>query len=144
LNFDDVDLWLRRRAAHSVQWHIKPQASRRPRKPDMLPEPLSPIARDFERRPAGTLRGRPPASGGQAPLPRPPVPSRGTLPPVAPKAPVRTRWQPGSMPAFPIEPANDPIQHLADDDSTAMALLALVLCATLTLTLLGFGLQMWQ
>lgn len=60
------------------------------------------------------------------------------------KSRIRTRWQPGSMPAFPIEPTNDPLQHLADDDSTAMTLLALVLCATLTLTLLGFGLQMWQ
>lgn len=110
----------------------------------MLPEPLSPIARDCELRPAGSRRRRPPAPGEQAPLPRLPMPRRGTVPPVAPKASVRTRWQPGSMPAFPIEPTNDPLQHLADDDSTAMTLLALVLCATLTLTLLGFGLQVWQ
>ena len=77
-----------------------------------------------------------------APLPKPLV-MGGTLPP-APKATVRTRWQPASMPAFPLEPANDPIRRLVDDERTSMALLTLVLCVTLTIALLGFGLQMLQ
>jgi hypothetical protein len=48
------------------------------------------------------------------------------------------------MPVFPIEPANDPVQHLVDDDRMAMTLLALVLCVTVTIALLGFGLQVLQ
>lgn len=54
---------------------------------------------------------------------------------------IRTRWQPGSMPAFPIEPANDPVRHLAEDERSSMTLLALVLCVTITVALLGFGVQ---
>lgn len=54
---------------------------------------------------------------------------------------IRTRWQPGAVPAFPIEPANDPVRRLAEDDRASMTLLALVLCVTLTVALLGFGLQ---
>jgi len=68
----------------------------------------------------------------------------GTLPPVARSARVRTRWQPDSMPVFPIEPANDPIHQLARDDRMSLTLLALVLCVTLSIALLGFGLQLLQ
>jgi len=78
-----------------------------------------------------------------APQPKPLV-MGGTLPPKPKKARVQTRWQAASMPAFPIEPANDPVQRLADDDRTAMALLTLVLCVTVTIALLGFGLQVLQ
>ena len=75
-----------------------------------------------------------------APQPKPLV-MGGTLPP---KPRVHTRWQAAAMPVFPIEPANDPVRRLADDDRTAMALLALVLCVTVTIALLGFGLQVLQ
>jgi len=110
----------------------------------MLPQLIRSSSHDDDSMgPAQPYRPSSLAPVDKAPPPKPLV-MGGTLPPVAPETPVRTRWQQGSMPAFPIEPANDPIQHLADDDSTAMTLLALVLCATLTLTLLGFGLQMWQ
>ena len=78
-----------------------------------------------------------------APPPKPLV-MGGTLPPRSTKARVQTHWQAASMPAFPIEPANDPVQRMADDDRTAMALLALVLCVTVTIALLGFGLQVLQ
>ncbi|MCG3188750.1 MAG: hypothetical protein LKCHEGNO_00905 [Burkholderiaceae bacterium] len=78
----------------------------------------------------------------KAPLPKPLV-MGGTVPP-QPKATVRTRWQPDSMPVFPIEPANDPIRHLVDDDRASLTLLALVLCVTLSIALLGFGLQLLQ
>ncbi|HEU5296820.1 MAG TPA: hypothetical protein VFU71_18710 [Burkholderiaceae bacterium] len=64
-----------------------------------------------------------------------------TVPPTLPKPPVRTRWQSGAMPAFPLEPANDPVKHLDDDDRVSIAMLALVLCVTVTIALLGFGLQ---
>jgi len=79
----------------------------------------------------------------KAPPPKPLV-MGGTLPPRATSGRVRTHWQPTSMPVFPIEPANDPVQKLADDDRVAMALLALVLCVTVTIALLGFGLQVLQ
>ena len=78
-----------------------------------------------------------------APAPKPLV-MGGTLPPRPTKARVQTHWQAAAMPAFPIEPANDPVQRLIDDDRTAMALLALVLCVTVTIALLGFGLQVLQ
>ena len=79
----------------------------------------------------------------KAPPPKPLV-MGGTMPPQAAKARVRTRWEPTAMPTFPIEPTNDPVQRLADDDRTAMALLTLVLCVTVTIALLGFGLQVLQ
>ncbi|MBE7424856.1 MAG: hypothetical protein IT503_12640 [Burkholderiaceae bacterium] len=78
----------------------------------------------------------------KAPPPRPLA--MGTLPPLAPKPQVRTRWQPDSMPVFPIEPANDPIRQLAADDRASLTLLALVLCVTVSIALLGFGLQLMQ
>ena len=78
-----------------------------------------------------------------APQPKPLV-MGGTLPPKATNARVHTRWQAAAMPVFPIEPANDPVQRLVDDDRTAMALLTLVLCVTVTIALLGFGLQVLQ
>jgi len=76
----------------------------------------------------------------KAPPPKPLV-MGGTVPPTAPGEWVRTRWQPRSMPVFPIEPANDPVQHVVDNDRVSMTLLALVLCVTVTIALLGFGLQ---
>jgi hypothetical protein len=69
----------------------------------------------------------------------------GTLPPqTSAKAVVRTHWQPHAMPSFPIEPANDPLERLADDDRASMTLLALILCVTLSIALLGFGIQVLQ
>jgi len=79
----------------------------------------------------------------KAPPPKPLV-MGGTLPPQPALAHVRTRWEPTAMPVFPLEPANDPVQRLADDDRTAMTLLTLVLCVTMTIALLGFGLQVLQ
>jgi hypothetical protein len=67
-----------------------------------------------------------------------------TVPPVTTKPNVRTRWQTSSMPRFPIEPANDPIERLIDDDRASMVLLALVVCVTLTVAVLGFGLQVFS
>ena len=78
----------------------------------------------------------------KAPAPKPLV-MGGTVPP-RPANRVHTHWQPTAMPAFPIEPANDPLQRLADDDRLAMTLLTLVLCVTVTIALLGFGLQVLQ
>ena len=78
----------------------------------------------------------------KAPPPKPLV--MGTLPPTPAKVRVRTRWQPAAMPMFPIEPANDPVQRLDDDDQASMTLLALILCVTLTIARLGFGLQVLQ
>jgi hypothetical protein len=78
----------------------------------------------------------------RAPTPKPLV-MGGTLPPT-PMARVHTRWQPGSAPLFPIEPANDPVQRLAEDDRTGLALLTLVLCVTVAVALLGFVLQVLQ
>jgi hypothetical protein len=78
-----------------------------------------------------------------APAPKPLV-MGGTLPPKPTMPRVQTRWQAAAMPVFPIEPANDPVQRLVDDDRTAMALLTLVLCVTVTVALLGFGLQVLQ
>jgi len=80
----------------------------------------------------------------KAPPPKPLV-MGGTLPPHVPTKPtVRTRWQPQAMPVFPLEPANDPLQRLIDDDRASMALLALILCVTVSIALLGFGLQVLQ
>lgn len=78
-----------------------------------------------------------------APPPKPLV-MGGTLPPRPAAARLQTRWQPESAPRFPIEPANDPVQRLHDDDRAGMALLGLVLCVTVTIALLGFGLQILQ
>ena len=78
----------------------------------------------------------------KAPAPKPLV-MGGTMPP-RPASRARTHWQPTAMPVFPIEPANDPLQRLADDDRLAMTLLTLVLCVTVTIALLGFGLQVLQ
>jgi len=78
----------------------------------------------------------------RAPPPKPLV-MGGTMPPTA-GVKVQTRWQPGAMPQFPIEPANDPVERLAADDRTSMTMLALVVCVTLTVALLGFGLQVLQ
>jgi hypothetical protein len=90
----------------------------------------------------------------RAPIPKPLV-MGGTLPPRSALAQVHTRWQPLSQPVFttdtptgspcfPIEPANDPIERLADDDRAALTLLTLVLCVTVAIALLGFGLQVLQ
>ena len=97
---------------------------------------------------AGTARQRPlrpwpvlmPVD--RAPLPKPLV-MGATLPPT-PLARVQTRWQPGSAPVFPIEPANDPVHHLAEDDRAGLTLLTLVLCVTVAIALLGFGMQVMQ
>jgi hypothetical protein len=78
----------------------------------------------------------------RAPSPKPLV-MGGTLPPT-PMARVQTRWQPGSAPVFPIEPANDPVHHLVEDDRAGLTLLTLVLCATIAIALLGFVLQVAQ
>ena len=74
-----------------------------------------------------------------APNPKPLV-MGGTLPPT-PMSRVQTRWQPASAPVFPIEPANDPVHHLAEDDRANLTLLSLVVCVTLAIALLGFVLQ---
>jgi hypothetical protein len=60
----------------------------------------------------------------------------GTRPPPAASGTVRTHWQPDSMPAFPIEPA--------ESERTSMTLLTLVMCATVTVAVLGYGLQALQ
>ncbi len=78
----------------------------------------------------------------RAPTPKPLV-MGGTLPPT-PLARVRTHWQAGSAPVFPIEPANDPVHRLAEDDRTGLALLTLVLCVAVAIALLGFVLQVMQ
>jgi hypothetical protein len=78
----------------------------------------------------------------RAPDPKPLV-MGGTLPPT-PMARVRTHWQPSAQPMFPIEPANDPVHRLDEDDRAGLTLLALVLCVTVAVALLGFGLQVIQ
>ena len=57
---------------------------------------------------------------------------------------VHTHWQPGSLPMFPIEPANDPVGQLDENERTSMRLLTLVTCATMTVAALGYGLQVLQ
>jgi hypothetical protein len=57
---------------------------------------------------------------------------------------VQTHWQADSAPRFPIEPANDPVKRMADDDRSGLALLTLVLCVTVAVALLGFGIQVMQ
>ena len=108
----------------------------------MLHPQVHPGTRDTAPRAARKLHPWPRlAPVDKAPLPKPLV-MGGTLPPSAgPKARVRTRWQPGSTPIFPIEPANDPVKQLVDDDRASLTLLTLVLCVTLSIALLGFGLQ---
>ncbi|HET7526168.1 MAG TPA: hypothetical protein VFK10_09530 [Burkholderiaceae bacterium] len=79
----------------------------------------------------------------RAPPPKPLVMGT-TMPPTLIRPKVRTHWQPSAKAMFPIEPANDPVQRLVDDDRASMTLLALVLCVTVTVALLGFGLQVLQ
>ena len=79
----------------------------------------------------------------RAPPPRPLV-MGGTRPPPAASGTVRTHWQPDSMPAFPIEPASDPVRQLAESERTSMTLLTLVMYATVTVAVLGYGLQALQ
>jgi hypothetical protein len=57
---------------------------------------------------------------------------------------VRTRWQPDSMPTFPIDPADDPVRKVDDNERAGLTLLTLVLCVSVSLALLGFGLQILQ
>ena len=57
---------------------------------------------------------------------------------------VRTRWQPDSMPTFPIAPVDDPVRQLERSDRASLTLLTLVLCVTVSIALLGFGLQIVQ
>lgn len=110
----------------------------------MSPQQAHPRAPSARPRPQRALRPWPVLTVvDKAPPPKPLV-MGGTLPPATGRPRVRTRWQPGSMPVFPLEPANDPLQRLADDDHASMTLLALVLCATITIALLGFGLQVLQ
>ena len=57
---------------------------------------------------------------------------------------VRTRWQPDSMPTFPIDPAHDPVRRAEQNERAGLTLLTLVLCVSVSLALLGFGLQILQ
>ncbi len=79
----------------------------------------------------------------KAPQPKPLVMGRQVEPSPA-IAKVQTRWQPGGMPTFPIEPANDPVRRVADNERAGLTLLTLVLCVTASVALLGFGLQILQ
>ena len=79
----------------------------------------------------------------RAPPPKPLV-MGGTLLPRPVSGPVRTHWQPGSMPVFPIEPANDPVRQLAENERASMTLLTLVMYATITVAVLGYSLQVLQ
>jgi hypothetical protein len=97
---------------------------------------------------AGTVRERPLRPWpvlmplDRAPNPKPLV-MGGTLPPT-PMAQVRTHWQPSAAPVFPIEPANDPVVRMAEDDRAGLTLLTLILCVTVAIALLGFVLQVLQ
>lgn len=81
-----------------------------------------------------------------APAPKPlvmgPMARAGTQAPAM--ARVQTHWQTHSKPTFPIRPASDPVRQIVDNERRGMTLLALVLCATLSVALLGFGLQVLQ
>lgn len=81
-----------------------------------------------------------------APAPKPlvmgPLAAAGAPKPAS--AQVHTRWQTRAKPTFPIRPADDPVRRAADNERRGMTLLALVLCATVSVALLGFGLQMLQ
>jgi ferric-dicitrate binding protein FerR (iron transport regulator) len=57
---------------------------------------------------------------------------------------VQTRWQTHAKPTFPIRPADDPVRQMATNERRGMTLLTLVVCATLTVALLGIGLQVLQ
>lgn len=57
---------------------------------------------------------------------------------------VQTRWPTHARPTFPIQPASDPLRQVVDNERRGMTLLALVLCATLSVAVLGFGLQVLQ
>ncbi len=78
----------------------------------------------------------------RAPPPKPLV--MGNTSPPSTSGPVRAHWQPGSMPVFPIEPANDPVRQLAENERTSMTLLTLVMYATITVAVLGYSLQVLQ
>jgi hypothetical protein len=86
------------------------------------------------------------AAPDAAPTPKPLV--MGPLAPAGAAAPalarVQTRWQTHARPTFPIQPASDPVRQVVDNDRRGMLLLTLVLCATLSIALLGFGLQVMQ
>lgn len=81
-----------------------------------------------------------------APAPKPlvmgPLAPADAAPPAM--ARVQTRWQTHAKPTFPIQPASDPVRQMVDSERRGMTLLALVLCATLSVVLLGFGLQVLQ
>lgn len=79
----------------------------------------------------------------KAPSPKPLVMGSEVLSRPA-MARLRTRWQPDSMPTFPIDPANDPLRKVDDNERASLTLLTLVLCVTLSVALLGFGLQVLQ
>lgn len=57
---------------------------------------------------------------------------------------VQTRWQTSAKPTFPIRPASDPVRQAADNERRGMTLLALVVCVSVSVALLGFGLQVLQ
>jgi hypothetical protein len=57
---------------------------------------------------------------------------------------VQTRWQTGARPTFPIRPTDDPVRQAADNERRGMTLLALVVCVSVSVALLGFGLQVLQ
>jgi hypothetical protein len=48
------------------------------------------------------------------------------------------------MPTFPIDPANDPVRRAEQNDRASLTLLTLVLCVSVSVALLGFGLQLLQ
>lgn len=83
-----------------------------------------------------------------APLDRAPSPKPLVMGPDVQDRPamarVRTRWQPDSMPTLPFEPAADPVRLVEESDRASLTLLTLVLCVTVSVTLLGFGLQILQ
>lgn len=81
-----------------------------------------------------------------APAPKPLV--MGSMAPASAAPPavarVQTRWQTHARPTFAVRPASDPVRQAVDNERRGMTLLALVLCATLSVALLGFGLQVLQ
>lgn len=79
--------------------------------------------------------------GDRAPPPKPLV--MGNTSPPSTSGTLRADWQPGAMPVFPIEPANDRVRQLAESERTS-TLLTLVMCATITVAMLGYGLQVLQ
>lgn len=86
------------------------------------------------------------AAPDQAPAPKPLVMGPNSPGHAAPPAlaRVQTRWQTHARPTFPIQPASDPVRQAVDNERRGMVLLTLVLCATLSIALLGFSLQVMQ